>query len=188
MSHRVPRWIALASLLLTVGLLPGQFQAHAASKDRPMHSAQAKVATDVLVWQGKVLPIVIAAYTSFSTLEAALQAHDVQGLADTANQFTLEQQQLRTVQPTPPATHVTSTELAGGLHDLAAGTKALAVSFQAGNNAGAQSASNTIEEGLNLFQKAVDQIRKASGGALAITGGGGTAAAPQPTPIIQGLP
>jgi X-X-X-Leu-X-X-Gly heptad repeat protein len=188
MSHTVLRCSALASLLLAVSLVPGQFQVHAASRHPAAHHALPKVPTAVLVWQGKILPIVIAAYSSFSTLEEALQAHDVQGLADTANQFALEQQQVELVQPTPAATHVTAGELATGLHDLASGTEALAAGIRANDNAAAQSASRTIEEGLNLFQKAVDQIRRATGGALATTTGSAAVTAPRPTPIIQGLP
>jgi X-X-X-Leu-X-X-Gly heptad repeat protein len=188
MRQKVLRGGALTSLLLVIALLPGQVQVHAASKHAAVHQARPQVSMAVLVWQGKILPIVIAVYGSFSNLEVALQAHDVQGLADTANQFTLEQQELQKVRPTPVAIHATAGELAAGLHDLAAGTGVLATSFQSNDAAAVQSASHTIEEGLNLFQKAVDQIRKAAGGALVPTGGRSPATAPQPTPIIQGLP
>jgi hypothetical protein len=143
---------------------------------------------EVLIWQGKLLPIVTDVYTSLGDLGTALTNRDVDGVAKVGDQFTGEEQRFEIISPTPSKVRSIAKIMDLGLRNLANGTKALVVGLRASDNAGSQRAANQIVQGDKQFQQAVDQIRRAAGPLVPRTTGPSPAGTPVPTPIIRGLP
>jgi hypothetical protein len=144
--------------------------------------------TAVLVWQGKVLPIVTDVFATVGSLDSALQNRDLAGVSKAGDDFAGELVRFTRIKPTPPQVGHTSRTFATALKDIATGTRALARSLRSSTNSNAQRASNQITAGLREFQSAIDQIRKSSGPSGEPTVVPPANAGPTPTPIIRGLP
>ncbi|HXT37379.1 MAG TPA: hypothetical protein VN837_17530 [Chloroflexota bacterium] len=196
MARSVSRFarLALAIGLLGIGTLP--FEAHARSvaqaarvqSARAARGAGARQTTAVLVWQGKILPIVTDVYASLSDLSVALQNRDYNGIATTGDQFAGERQRFDLIKPTPHSMSNAAKVLDQGLRELTNGTKSLVVGLRDSDSAGSQRAANQVENGLKLFNQAVGQIRRMNGPVAEPTVIPNPNAGPVPTPIIKGLP
>ena len=188
MARLVSRFahVVLAIGIVSLGAYPYEAGAHSAThRAAAAHPQQADA---VLLWQGKILPIITDVYATFGNLSTALQNRDLDGIAKTGDQFAGEQQRFEQVKPVPHATSHTARVMDQGLRDLTNGTKALVVGLRATDNTAAQRGAVQVENGLKLFQQAVDQIRRINGPIGEPTVMPGPGAGPQPTPIIRGLP
>jgi hypothetical protein len=154
---------------------------------RQARAAGAQQATDVLIWQGKVLPIVTDVFASISALSTALQNRDISGVAKVGDQFAGEQIRFEAVSPVPNQVKQTALNFNRALRDLSDGTKALVVGLRSSNNADAQRAATKVVNGLKEFQQAVDQVRRNSGPIGEPTVVPQANAGPAPTPIIKGI-
>jgi hypothetical protein len=180
------RIVRLAIVVGVIGLGLGQYQA---GNHGGVQAAGAPgQPTDVLIWQGKLLPIVTDVYTSLGDLGTALTNRDVDGVARVGDEFSNEQQRFETISPVPSRVRKIARIMDQGLRNLANGTKALVVGLRASDNAGSQRAANQIAQGDKQFQQAVDQIRRASGPVTPINPNPSASGTPVPTPIIKGLP
>jgi hypothetical protein len=191
MHGSLVRGTRLVILVSVIGLGVGQYQAQA----RSVHSHQAPSSarqsqpTDVLLYQGKILPIVTDVYSSLNDLSTAVNDRSVDGIAKVGDQFAGEQQRFEAIKPIPKAIRHAASVLDLGLHNMNSGTKALVVGLRASDNASVQRAANQLQQGINQFQQAVNQVRSMAGPVgepSALPGSGkGT---PVPTPVIKGLP
>ena len=196
MARSLPRFarLALAIGLLGMGTLP--FDAHArsvapvprAQGASATHGGSAQQTTAVLVWQGKILPIVTDVYNSLSNLSIALQNRDYAGIATTGDQFAGERQRFDLIKPTPHSVSNAAKVLDQSLRELTNGTKSLVVGLRDSDSAGSQRAANQVQNGLKLFNQAVGQIRRMNGPIAEPTIIPNPKAGPLPTPIIKGLP
>jgi hypothetical protein len=143
---------------------------------------------EVLIWQGKLLPIVTDVYTSLGDLGTALTNRDVEGVAKVGDQFSGEEQRFEVIAPIPSKVRGIAKVMDQALRNLANGTKALVVGLRASDNAGSQRAANQIVQGDKQFQQAVDQIRRAAGPLSPRSPRPTSSGTPVPTPIIRGLP
>jgi hypothetical protein len=143
--------------------------------------------TEVLVWQGKVLPIVTDVFASISGLSTALQNRDIDGVAKIGDQFAGEEIRFQAVSPVPHQVKQTAQSFNKALRDMSDGTKALVVGLRSSNNTNAQRAANQVVVGLREFQQAVDQVRRNAGPIGEPTVVPQANAGPAPTPIIKGI-
>jgi len=178
--------LALAIGLLGVGTLP--FEVQARSVASAAHGSSTRQPTAVLVWQGKILPIVTDVYASLSDLSIALQNRDYTGIAGTGDQFAGERQRFDLIKPTPHTMSYVAKILDQSLRELTNGTKSLVVGLRDSDSAGSQRAANQVESGLKMFNQAVGQIRRMNGPVAEPTIIPNPNAGPAPTPIIKGLP
>lgn len=141
----------------------------------------------VLIWQGRILPIITDTIASIGDLGSAVQRNDLSGISKTSAEFAGELIRFRHVAPTPTDMQRTSKLFIKGLTDLSEGAKALALGLRTSSRTEVQSAATKVDNGTLEFQNAIDQIRRKSGPA-----GEPTVvphfAGPTPTPIIRGLP
>lgn len=180
------RPIRLALVVLLLGIGAGQYQA--GQRGAAAASAPRQEPAAVLIWQGKLLPIVTDVYSSISALGTALSNRDVDGIARVGDQFAAEQQRFEVIAPVPGTVRPVAQVMHSGLRNLANGTKALVIGLRASDNAESQRAANQIVQGDKEFQQAVNQIRRASGPVGTSPLGPSAASTPVPTPIIRGLP
>src|SRR6185312_1350866 len=138
--------LALAFGLLGVGAAP--FGVYAQGSATTSHAADTKQSTSVLVWQGKILPIVTDVYASLSDLSVALQNRDYNGIATTGDQFAGERQSFNMIKPTPHSMSNAAKVLDQGLRELTNGTKSLVVGLRDSDSAGSQRAANQVENGM----------------------------------------
>src|SRR6185312_13660662 len=89
--------LALAFGLLGVGAAP--FGVYAQGSATTSHAADTKQSTSVLVWQGKILPIITDVYASVSDLSVAVQNNDFDSIAKTGDQFAGERQRFELIKP-----------------------------------------------------------------------------------------
>src|ERR1035437_9407403 len=160
------RYVLIATLLAVAAL--GQPSPSTAAAANPPQS------TEVLIWQGRILPIVTDAFGSINGLGNAVRANDAGSVAKASDEFAGELLRFRRVAPTPRQVHGASILFEKGLNDLAGGARTLAGATQ--ELAGARE-----------FQQAIDKVRRNAGTSAepAVTL---TPAGPVPTPIIRGLP
>lgn len=184
-GSRLARVVLMISLL-GIGAVP--FGAQARTIARTTHGSAAQLSTDVLVWQGKILPIITDIYGSLSDLSVALQNRDDNGIATVGDQFTGEKQRFELIKPTPHLVSGAAKVMDQSLRDLTNGTNALVVALRDSDSAASQRAANQVENGLKLFDQAVGQIRRLNGPLTEPTAIPSANAGPQPTPIIKGLP
>jgi hypothetical protein len=168
--------------LIGLGVNQIQFQAHAA---QPQAGARAEAA-EVLVWQGKLLPVVTDIYASIGDLGTALNNRDVGSMAKVGDQFANEQLRFEAITPTPKAVRTPANILDQALRNMSNGTRALVIGERASDNAGLQRAAKQIVQGFRQFQQAVDVIRRMSGPVTVPASQGNSSAIP--TPVIRGLP
>jgi hypothetical protein len=188
MRHSIAHLARALLVIGIVGLGVGQRQALAGSDgSRQLHAVGAAQSTDVLIWQGKVLPIVTDVFASISSLGTALQNRDVDGVAKVGDQFAGEEIRFQAVSPVPKESKQTALNFNKALRDMSDGTKALVVGLRASNNADAQRAATKLVNGLREFQQAVDQVRRNSGPIGEPTVVPQANAGPAPTPIIKGI-
>ncbi|MDB5059791.1 MAG: hypothetical protein JWO59_3263 [Chloroflexi bacterium] len=182
------------ALLTSVTLLTGivglggyqvQAQTHPAITVRASATPQT---TSVLVWQGKLLPIVTDVFGSINEFNTALQAHNVRGISKVGDKFAGELQRFQMISPTPPQAKKISLTFTTALRDMADGTKALVAGLQNNSSANAQRAGDRVLKGLREFQTAVNQVRRSSGPPGEPTVVPPANAGPVATPIIRGLP
>ena len=188
MARSFPRLARLALVIGLLGIGTVPFEAHARNIGRTAHSTAAQQSTTVLVWQGKILPIVTDVYASLSDLSVALQNRDFDGIAKAGDQFAGEKQRFELIKPTPHAVSGASKIMDQSLRDLTNGTKSLVVGLRDSDSAASQRAANQVENGLKLFDQAVGQIRRLNGPLAEPTSIPNADAGPAPTPIIKGLP
>jgi hypothetical protein len=153
------------------------------------HAVVNKQSTDVLIWQGRILPIVTDAFASISNLGAAIQKSDAAGVSKAGDEFAGELIRFQLVKPIPQAVQQVSRVFMKSLKDMSAGSKSLADGLRGTiSPADAQRAANQLLSGLHEFQQAVDQIRRNSGPIGEPTVAPLAHSGPTPTPIIRGLP
>jgi hypothetical protein len=177
--------LALVIGLLAIAAVPLEARARNVTVGR---QAAATQSTAVLVWQGKILPIITDVYASVSDLSVAVQNNDYDSIAKTGDQFGGEQQRFERVKPTPKTVGGAAKVLDQSLKDLSSGTKALVVSLRDSDSTGSRRAASQVENGLKLFNQAVGQIRRLNGPLTEPTVIPKTNGGPVPTPIIKGLP
>ena len=155
---------------------------------RSMNAAAARTQpVAVLIWQGRVLPIVTDTYASINELGNAIQKDDVMGVSTVAKEFAGELIRFRQVSPVPTSVRPASQLFIKSLADLSNGSATLLEGLGSNSRTELEHASSQIDSGANEFQNAVDKVRRNSGPA-----GEPTVAAhyagPTPTPIVRGLP
>ncbi|MGH2343593.1 MAG: hypothetical protein ACRDG4_00085 [Chloroflexota bacterium] len=178
--------LALAFGLLGVGAAP--FGVYARDGATASHAGSAKQSTTVLVWQGKILPIITDVYASVSDLSVAVQNNDFDSIAKTGDQFAGERQRFELIKPVPHPVGNAAKVLDKGLKDLSSGTKSLVVGLRDSDSAGSRRAADQVENGLKLFNQGVGQIRRLNGPLAEPTIIRNPNAGPVPTPIVKGLP
>jgi len=141
----------------------------------------------VLIWQGRVLPIVTDTIASINELGNAIQKDDVTGVSTAANEFAGELIRFRQVSPVPTGVRPAAQLFIKSLADLSNGSNTLVEGLRANSRTELEHASSQIDNGASEFQNAIDQVRRNSGPA-----GEPTVvphyAGPTPTPIVRGLP
>jgi hypothetical protein len=184
MRGSVPSLLRLAVLFSVIGLgvTQMQFQARAAQPQTTQHAE----AAEVLVWQGKLLPVVTDIYASIGDLGTALNNRDVGSIAKVGDQFANEQLRFEAITPTPKAVRTPAKILDQALRNMSNGTRALVIGERASDNAALQRAAKQIVQGFRQFQQAVDVIRRMAGPVTVPASQANTAAIP--TPVIRGLP
>jgi hypothetical protein len=187
MTSSLTRFAQIALVIGLLGIAAVPFEARARNVAAGARAATTQ-STAVLVWQGKILPIVTDVYASVSDLSVAVQNNDFDSIAKTGDQFGGEQQRFERVKPTPKAVGSAAKVLDQGLKDLTSGTKALVVSLRDSDSTGSRRAASKVENGLKLFNQAVGQIRRLNGPLTEPTVIPNTNGGPVPTPIIKGLP
>jgi len=180
--------LAVLACVVGLGLTQLQTQARAAFPHQAAVATAQDQAAVVLIWQGKLLPIVTDVYASLSSLGTAINNRDATGVATVGDQFAGEQQRFESIQSVPSTARGVAKIMDKGLRNLNNGSKALVVGLRAGDSAAEQRAAQQVVQGLRQFQQAVSQIRRMSGPAgepTPLPSAGGT---PMPTPVIKGLP
>jgi hypothetical protein len=181
---RAARCLIAASI---IGFTAGSVRVYAQAPRAGSASTSHAQSTAVLVWQGRILPIITDTIASLNELGTAFQRSDLTGVSTTADQFAGELVRFRRVSPTPPDVKPTSQLFIKSLTDLSAGTNTLVLGLRQSNRTEVQQASSQIDRGALEFQSAIDQIRRKSGPA-----GEPTVVpahvGPSPTPIIRGMP
>jgi hypothetical protein len=180
----------LACAALLTGIVGfGHYQVQAQTNiPLAAHASTTPQTTAVLVWQGKVLPIVTDVFASINSFNSNLQAHNVHGIAKAGNEFAGELQRFQSISPVPPQAKKISLTFTTALRNMADGTKALVAGVQNNSSSNAQHAADKVIKGLHEFQTAVDQVRRSSGPPGEPTAVPPANAGPAPTPIIRGLP
>lgn len=188
MRPTVNNLVRLAILISVIGLgvTHYQFQAQAAQPGVRVRTIQQAEAAEVLVWQGKLLPIVTDVYASIGELGTALNNHDVDSMAKIGDQFANEQTRFEAIVPTPSAVRSAAHILDQALRNMSNGTRSLVIGERASDNAGLQRAAQQIVQGFRQFQQAVDVIRRMAGPVNVPSPQANSPAIP--TPVIKGLP
>ena len=173
------RYVLIATLLAVAAL--GQPSPSTAAAANPPQS------TEVLIWQGRILPIVTDAFGSINGLGNAVRANDAGSVAKASDEFAGELLRFRRVAPTPRQVHGASILFEKGLNDLAGGARTLAGGLRGKNTSQSRSGATQVLAGTREFQQAIDQVHRNAGTSAepAVTL---TPAGPVPTPIIRGLP
>jgi len=185
MTPSLTRFARLALVIGLLGIVAVPLEVRNVAAGAHAVAAQS---TAVLVWQGKILPIITDVYGSVSDLSVAVQNNDFDAIAKTGDQFGGEQQRFELVKPTPKTVGSAAKVMDQGLKDLTRGTKALVVSLRDSDPTGSRRAASQVENGLKLFNQAVGQIRRLNGPLAEPTVIPNTNGGPVPTPIIKGLP
>jgi hypothetical protein len=175
--------VVASSIVLGIGGYQAQ-AAHQAA--RTTRTASALQSTDVLVWQGKILPIVTDVYASLRDLDLVIQNADVTGISTVAAQFVGERIRFMQIVPVPTPDRTTARLFAKGLGDMAGATSALAVGIRSGSRSASLQAIKQIDTGQSEFDKAIAQIRHSSGPSGEPTPVAPANAGPTATPIIKG--
>ena len=188
MRPMVSNLARLTILLSMIGLgaTHFQFQAQAAQPSGRAPSAQHAESPEVLVWQGKLLPIVTDVYASIGELGNALNNRDVDTMAKIGDEFANEQMRFEAIVPTPKAVRNASRILDQALRNMSNGTRSLVIGERASDNAGLQRAAKQIVQGFREFQQAVDVLRRMAGPVNVPSTQNNSPAIP--TPVIRGLP
>ncbi len=187
MTPSLTRFARIALVIGLLGIAAVPLEARARNVASTARTATTQT-TAVLVWQGKILPIITDVYSSVSDLSVAVQNNDFDSIAKTGDQFGGEQQRFEQIKPTPKTVGGAAKVLDQGLKDLTSGTKALVVSLRDSDSTGSRRAAAQVENGLKLFNQAVGQIRRLNGPLAEPTVIPNTNGGPVPTPIIKGLP
>lgn len=191
MRHMVAASARLGIVISVIGLGLGQYRAQASSSraqatQSVMHATEP---VELLVYQGRILPIVTDVYTSINDLGTAINDRNVENIAKIGDQFAGEQLRFIAVRPVPRQLKGAAGTMEKGLRNLSTGTTSLVQALRASDTAASQRAANQLVVGLKQFQLAVSQVRSLAGpkGQTPQAGHavGGT---PVPTPIIRGLP
>jgi hypothetical protein len=188
MAPSLTRFARLALVFGLFGAGAAPFGVYARGNVAASHTHAAKQSTAVLVWQGKILPIVTDVYASVSDLSVAVQNNDFDTIAKTGDQFAGERQRFDLVKPIPHPVGNAAKVLDRGLKDLSSGTKALVVGLRDSDSAGSRRAADQVENGLKLFNQGVGQIRRLNGPLGEPTIIRDPNAGPVPTPVVKGLP
>ena len=142
--------------------------------------------TALLIYEGKILPVITDVYNSVNDLGTAINDRSVDGITRIADQFAAEQGRFENVKPVPAQLRSAATTLDKGIQNLDGGTQALAAGLKAADNAGTQRAATQLTQGLKQFLQAVGQVRSFAGPQDSVRPSApGT---PQPTAVIKGLP
>jgi hypothetical protein len=187
MTPSLTRFARVALVIGLLGIAAVPLEARARNVGVSVQPA-AKQSTAVLVWQGKILPIITDVYASVSDLSVAVQNNDFDSIAKTGDQFGGERQRFELIKPTPKTVGSAAKVLDQGLKDLSSGTKALVVSLRDSDSTGSRRAASQVENGLKLFNQALGQIRRLNGPLTEPTVIPNSNGGPAPTPVIKGLP
>jgi hypothetical protein len=184
LHSRMARCLIVAGI---IGFTAGDIHVQAQTPHAGAAATGYNQTTAVLVWQGRVLPIVTDTIASLQNLSNAIQKNDLSGVSRIADEFAGELVRFKHISPTPADVKQTSTLFIKGLSDLSVGTKTLALGLRTSSRTVVLRAASQVDSGALEFQNAIDQIRRKSGPA-----GEPTVvpqyAGPTPTPIIRGLP
>ncbi len=184
LRSRLARCLVAASV---VGFAAGSVRVYAQAPRAGGTSASYNQSTAVLVWQGRILPIVTDTIASLNNLGNSIQRNDVTGVSKTADEFSGELVRFQQTTPIPAEVKATAKLFVKSLTDLSVGTNTLVLGLRTSSRTEVQRASSQIDNGAVEFQNAIDQIRRKSGpaGEPTVTT---RSAGPSPTPIIRGLP
>jgi hypothetical protein len=178
---------AVATGIIMAGLGALQAQAQPFPSGAKL-AASAQQSADVLIWQGKILPIVTDIFTSINDLGTALMKNDVGSVTKVGAQFAGERIRFQQISPVPDKVKKLAALFEKSLKDMSDGSSGIAAGLRSGSKADAQRSANQFISGLDEFQHGIDQVRRSSGPAGEPTIALPVQAGPTPTPIIRGLP